>query len=238
MHRRRLDPLQHLMSPVPLRQALDRDRRHLSQRRHRLAQAEVDALADRWRERTGGNGELLDLVGPVGEPRGVVSPRWLCHLFGLRHRSVHILLRRIGPGGDVAILLQVRSATKESYPGHVDTSVGGHVPAGMSPVEAALAEMTQELGLEAAHLDGGLDWITDFESFNAFPDRGWFDREWVDLYTATLLPAALEAVRFPDGEVAGLRLSSPAAALAILHNGRPPVAAGLDHALHHALARL
>ena len=221
------------------RRRLDATRRGLLYRRQpAIDQLEIDELADRWRElrpAAARRDEDLDLVRGDGKPDGTVAPRWLCHLFGLRHRCAHILLRWPRPDGATPMLLQVRSFTKSSYPGHLDISVGGHVPAGVSPMKTAVVEMQEELGLRREHLeDRSLVRLTGFESYIAKIGEVWHDREWCDLFTATLCAGALEAVCFPDGEVAGVRLCADAEAIQ-LGRSQCPVAPGLAHSLPHCL---
>ena len=38
---------------------------------------------------------------------------------------------------------------KESFPGLFDTSSAGHIPSGSDPIESALRELLEELGIEA-----------------------------------------------------------------------------------------
>jgi len=62
----------------------------------------------------------------------------------LIHRAAHILV--VHPV-DRTLLLQRRSALKDTHPGKWDTSVGGHVSWGQSYEEAARREALEELGL-------------------------------------------------------------------------------------------
>jgi isopentenyldiphosphate isomerase len=62
----------------------------------------------------------------------------------LVHRSAHVLI--VHPA-DGTLLLQKRSALKDTQPGKWDTSVGGHVSFGQSYEEAALREAEEELGI-------------------------------------------------------------------------------------------
>ena len=48
------------------------------------------------------------------------------------------------------ILLQKRSEEKDSFPGMYDTSSAGHIPAGDEPLQSALRELKEELGLTAS----------------------------------------------------------------------------------------
>ena len=230
----------------PLQRRLDAEVRLVVEARRRqgllgtISQSEIDGLADRWRPLTrsaeGPGSEILDLAGPEGTPLGPVAPRWLCHLLGLRHRSVHILLDWTSPDGRHLLVLQIRSMSKASYPGCLDISVGGHVPAGVSTEAAALDEMQQELGLQPAHLLGdAVRPVASFESCTVAVEDCRYDREWCDVFTGTVADADLEAVRFPDGEVAGGQLLPVTDAATRLTQGDWPVAPGLAHSLPHCL---
>lgn len=63
----------------------------------------------------------------------------------LIHRTAHVVVYH--PDG--RILLQRRSMDKDIQPGKWDTAVGGHVMPGETYEQAAVREMTEELGLPA-----------------------------------------------------------------------------------------
>lgn len=88
-------------------------------------------------------GELLDIVNEYGEPTGEVRSKKAIHEQGLPHRDVHVWLTN---GHD--LLQQRRNLDKSIMPGEWDISVGGHVGAGESYLEAAVRETSEELGLE------------------------------------------------------------------------------------------
>ena len=90
--------------------------------------------------------DLLDLVDADNTVIGTV-PRSRVHgAPALRHRVVHVLVYdRRG-----RLLLQKRSSTKDIQPGMWDASVGGHLAAGESYLEAAVRETGEELGLAVA----------------------------------------------------------------------------------------
>ena len=74
-----------------------------------------------------------------------VFPRRECHGNpALIHRSVHVVI--LDSSGQ-KILLQKRSARKDIQPGKWDTAVGGHVDAGESVENAAVRELSEELGI-------------------------------------------------------------------------------------------
>ena len=92
--------------------------------------------------------ELLDVVDENGIPTGETVERSIAHAKGIRHRTSHVwLLRRRSEG--VEVLLQKRSDNKDSFPGKFDTSSAGHIQAGDEPLESALRELKEELGISA-----------------------------------------------------------------------------------------
>ena len=91
--------------------------------------------------------EIIDIVDDNGEPTGETVDRQAAHANGIRHRTAHVWLLRRRPGG-VQVLLQKRSAGKDSHPGCYDISSAGHIPAGVDYVPSALRELKEELGIE------------------------------------------------------------------------------------------
>lgn len=201
--------------------------------------SEVDALAAEWRERRpsrhapASTDEPFPLVDARGEARGLVAPRWLCHLLGLRHASVHVVL--VAPNG--LVVLQKRSREKDTAPGLLDTSVGGHVGAGRDALVAARAEMQEELGLGPDALAGPL--VPLGAPFLAVdPRRDYVDAEVVTAFIGRLASGALDSVRFTDGEVTRLVLAPPDEVWALLARGDRVLAAGARAVLPRALAHL
>ncbi|HMO50289.1 MAG TPA: NUDIX domain-containing protein [Kiritimatiellia bacterium] len=87
--------------------------------------------------------EWFDLVNINGTVIGK-APRNVCHGHpGLMHQAVHVLVfDRMG-----RLFLQKRSPAKDVQPGKWDTSVGGHLHPGESPLAGAQREMLEELGV-------------------------------------------------------------------------------------------
>ncbi len=88
------------------------------------------------------SGELLDIVDESGQPTGQVLDKKTIHDQGLRHRDVHVWITN---GRDY--LEQQRTWDKSIMPGAWDISVGGHVGASESYIDAAIRETGEELGL-------------------------------------------------------------------------------------------
>lgn len=64
------------------------------------------------------------------------------HLLG----AAHVWLWRI-VDGELQVMLQKRAATKRTWPGYYDISSAGHINLGETPIEAAVRETQEELGV-------------------------------------------------------------------------------------------
>lgn len=111
--------------------------------------------------------DLLDVVD--AEDRVIaVATRAAVHAQGLRHRSVHILVR----DATGRLYVQRRSELKDCQPGLWDTSAAGHVDHGEDYATAAPRELAEELGLDGPTL-------APLTHLPASADTGW---EFVQVY--------------------------------------------------------
>lgn len=92
--------------------------------------------------------EIFDICDENGIPTGETVERSEAHAKGIRHRTAHIWVLR-EDAGVMQVLLQKRAANKDSFPGRFDTSSAGHIQAGDEPLESALRELHEELGIAA-----------------------------------------------------------------------------------------
>ncbi len=90
--------------------------------------------------------ELFDILNEGGTRTGRTKPRGLVHQDGDLHGASHVFLTR-RKNGRIQLLLQKRSANKDSYPLCWDTSSAGHLDAGESFDSAAVRELGEELGV-------------------------------------------------------------------------------------------
>jgi isopentenyldiphosphate isomerase len=93
--------------------------------------------------------ELVEVLTADGLPAGRVVPKSAVHRGGEWHRSVHVWLI----GSDGRLLLQRRALTKDNHPGQWDVSAAGHVSAGETPVDAAIRETAEEIGVSLSAAD-------------------------------------------------------------------------------------
>lgn len=97
--------------------------------------------------------ELFDILNEDGTKTGIVREREVAHRDGSLHGTAHIWVVRKNPDGAYDVLLQKRSAFKDSNPGCYDISAAGHLAAGDDYLPAALRELREELGIQAAPED-------------------------------------------------------------------------------------
>jgi isopentenyl-diphosphate Delta-isomerase len=87
--------------------------------------------------------DYVDVLDSSGRSVGKMKSKSEVHRDGEWHGAAHLwILNREGQ-----ILIQRRSPTKENWPNLWDVSVAGHISAGEGPVEAALREAQEELGV-------------------------------------------------------------------------------------------
>lgn len=182
--------------------------------------------------------ETLIIVDANGVASGKYAPRWFCHLIGLRHRSVHILLNWNSPNLGIVYVLQIRSWYKVDSPAHIDISAGGHVigKKSRSSIESALRELEEELGINKSDLvNNNLVYKTGYSIDNAPKTEFFFNNEWRDIYIGELQTNGLEKIQFNDNEVVGLYLCPQKEALKLLNQSYLPIANALKNSLPFCL---
>lgn len=112
--------------------------------------------------------EFLDIRDENGNVTGQVKERSLVHRDGDIHGTSHVWIARRNEEGVLELLLQKRSANKDSHPSCYDTSSAGHIPAGQDFLESAIRELEEELGITAREKD--LDCVTTHDGY----DRAYF----------------------------------------------------------------
>ncbi len=157
--------------------------------------------------------ELFDILNEDGTKSGIVRERGVAHREGSLHATVHTWIvrknKQEGKLSDYDVLLQKRSACKDSNPGSYDISSAGHVGAGDNILPAAVRELEEELGIRASkeqlHYVG-----IHYGAFEAvFHGKMFRDREMssvfvytepVEISDMTLQESEVEEVRWMDYE--------------------------------------
>lgn len=164
--------------------------------------------------------EALDLLDEHGVPTGGTKARADVHRDGDWHRAFHLWVMH--PDGYV--LLQRRAPAKDLAPGKVDVSVGGHLRAGETWLDA-LREAEEEIGL--ALRPGDLAFLETRRSERRYPD-GRVDREFQDVYAALVAGRDLRDYHLRCDEVAVLYEAPLARLIALYREGLPLPVAGWD----------
>lgn len=95
--------------------------------------------------------ELFDVVRADGQPTGQVKRRADVHRDGDWHRSVHVWVAGVDRHQPF-LLFQRRSANKDTWPGRLDATVGGHYRHGEMLADT-LREVEEEIGVPVAEQD-------------------------------------------------------------------------------------
>ena len=93
--------------------------------------------------------EMFDVIDMDGNKTGLIKERGVVHREGALHATSHIWIARENEKSGCDILLQKRSACKDSHPGCYDISSAGHIGAGDDALNSALRELEEELGIKA-----------------------------------------------------------------------------------------
>ena len=93
--------------------------------------------------------EMFDVIDKDGNKTGLIKERGVVHREGALHATSHIWIARENKKSGYDILLQKRSANKDSHPGCYDISSAGHIGAGDDALSSALRELQEELGIIA-----------------------------------------------------------------------------------------
>lgn len=102
--------------------------------------------------------EQYDILDEHGNKTGEVLPKSIVHDKELLHGSVFIWIYN----SKSEVLLQLRAKDKKSFPGVWDVSVAGHISAGDKPIETAVREIEEEIGVKVSpHELKQVDFVAD-----------------------------------------------------------------------------
>ena len=150
--------------------------------------------------------EYFDIVDECGLPTGETVEREFAHAHGIRHRTSHVWICR-RRNGRIQILLQKRSADKDSHPGCYDISSAGHIPAGIDFVPSALRELEEELDVTVSADQLILCGQRTFTFDSAFHGKPFHDNQVSNIYLLwldheetefTVQESEVESVRWMD----------------------------------------
>lgn len=143
--------------------------------------------------------EMIDVLDENGVKTGEVLTRKDVHKLGLWHKIIVIAII----DKDNQILMQQRSFTKDTCPGKWDISAAGHVSAGQTPLEAAVREINEEVGIEIEEKD--LDYILTYKK-ESYVREDYKDKQIFDCYIAKVEEINMENIILQESEVADAKL--------------------------------
>jgi isopentenyldiphosphate isomerase len=161
--------------------------------------------------------ELLEVFDATGRGTGLAKSRAAIHLDGDWHQAFHCWIVR--PGGQVVV--QKRSARKDTFAGCWDASAAGHWRFGETAEQAA-RELAEELGLHVSFQ--ALQYRGTERLERAFPENGIIDREHHQVYVLEHAAALLD-YRPDPREVSALAAVPAAAFVELLAGARASVEA-------------
>jgi 8-oxo-dGTP pyrophosphatase MutT (NUDIX family) len=185
---------------------------------HAMVVAQRPAL-DRWFRRV----VLPDKGGAV-----LLVARWLCHLAGFRHPTVHLFIDH--PIHLDHTLVQVRSVDKEEAPGCFDLPVAGHVDGLASAEQTLRKELEEEIGLTTDRL-ASLTLLGAYEQAHTVDRAGFRNVEYHTVYRARLTEEGWLQANASDREVAAIAVFSLADLEAMIRCFPERVASGLKGSL-------
>ncbi len=157
----------------------------------------------------------------TGKPTGRSIERTKSHREGVAHEGVHLWIIR-EEDGEWQLLFQRRADDKDTFPGVLDITVGGHVPFGQTTSKIE-KEAHEEIGVSPDAED-----LVDLGYFRYEEKWDWMmHREFQRVY---LLEdnRPLESYRFHDGEVSGI-YAVPIKEMELLFSGEKQVLARAYH---------
>jgi isopentenyl-diphosphate delta-isomerase len=144
--------------------------------------------------------EYIDIVDIHGNPTGKSELKSVIHQKGYYHHTAHVWFYT--PDGQV--LLSQRSAKKSICPLLWDVSVAGHIDTGETPIQAAIRETKEEIGLTLPEKE--LQSIGVFKCFQSY-DTGIIDNEFHNTFIAEL-KVPLSKLTLQVEEVEAIKLVS------------------------------
>jgi len=88
--------------------------------------------------------EYIDILNDHGAISGKTCLKSEAHKNGFFHQSAHIWIFDKNKN----VLIQKRAADKDTFPNLWDISVAGHISAGELPIDAAIREVEEEIGMK------------------------------------------------------------------------------------------
>lgn len=145
--------------------------------------------------------ELIDVLDENGEKTGEIETRKKVHEKGLCHRIIVVAI--IDKNG--YLLMQQRSENKETNAGKWDISTAGHVSSGQTSKEAAIREVSEEVGLEIA--ENELNYISTYKECKRVKEN-YIANHVYDFYIVEKQEIDINKIKMQESEVQQVKLCS------------------------------
>ena len=143
--------------------------------------------------------ELIDVLDENGNKTGEIVTRKQVHEKGLCHRVIVVAI--IDKNGH--LLMQQRTKNKELNPGKWDVSVAGHISSGQNSIEAAIREVSEELGVEVYANE--LKYILTYKKIRKIKEN-YIDNQIYDCYIINKEKIKIEDIKIQESEVEQVKL--------------------------------
>lgn len=137
---------------------------------------------------------LIDVLDEDGNFTGDAKTKREIHKQRLWHKAAHVWI--YNSKGE--ILLQLRAKDKDCFPGLWDISVAGHTDSGETPIESAVREVKEEIGLDITPKQLEFGGIRKFSQ--AIDGTNWYENEIGYIYFYKF-DGNVNDLSMPDGEV-------------------------------------
>lgn len=144
---------------------------------------------------------LIDVLDENGNPTGDAKIKHEIHEQGLWHNAAHVWI--YNSKGE--IMLQLRAKNKDCFPGLWDISVAGHTDSGETPIESAVREMKEEIGLDTQPEE--FEFVGTRKFSQPIDGTNWYENEIGYIYFYKF-DNSIDNLSMPDGEVEKLEFIS------------------------------
>jgi isopentenyldiphosphate isomerase len=122
--------------------------------------------------------EFFDVLDEQGRKTGEIIERTEAHRKGICHRVIQVWVMN----SKNELLLQKRSANKDSCPNMWYVSVGGHIEANEDNVQTIIRECSEELGLDISDQIDQVKYLYTFKEIVILNSGQFIDNEFYDVY--------------------------------------------------------
>lgn len=144
--------------------------------------------------------EYIELLNDDSKPTGKRCLKSIAHKNGFYHATVHVWYYT----NNKEVLIQKRQKTKNIYPNLWDVSVAGHIPYKENPLESAIRETEEEIGLNISKKD--LEYLGTVSHKHIHSDN-LIDYELHHIYIG-ILNSNIDDLTIQESEVADIKLIS------------------------------